>query len=138
MADLSITAANVEKAAGAVTESYIAGATVTAGQAVYIDSATGKAALAACDLTAEAANVKGIALHGASADQPLEIQVDGTIYLGAGTEGAVYVLSDTPGGFASHTDADDPASTEYTALIGVGNDDSGIDLCIFPTTYQTA
>ena len=141
MADLSITAANVKRKTGAVVVEYVAGETITAGQTLYVDSTTGKAMKAMCDGTAAQANVIGIALNGASLDQPVDIQTAGRIALGTGTEGMVYTLSDTAGGIAAHSDADDPVSTEYTSIVGVGNDGTdgtGLDLCIFPTVYQTA
>lgn len=117
MADLTITAANV-KPITAKTSTGIAGASVTAGQTVYLDSADGKYKLAdANSATAAARSVKGVALNAASADQPLVIAESGTINPGAtATVGAIYVQSATPGGIAP---AADLASGHYVSIVGV-------------------
>lgn len=118
MADLSITAANVDAAAGAVEEQGTAGATVTAGQVVYQDvSDSNKWKLADADALASAA-AKGIALHGASDDQPLRIIVSGDLNPGATVViGEVYCVSDTAGGIKPVSDL---ASTEYVTPLGIG------------------
>ena len=65
MADLTITAANVLPGSNAVTENGLLGATVTAGQAVYKEAATGTWKLSDADsATAEVRTVGGIALNG--------------------------------------------------------------------------
>jgi hypothetical protein len=64
MADLTITAANVIAGNSAKTETGTAGATVTAGQVVYKDSADNKFKLADNDsATAGLRSPYGIALH---------------------------------------------------------------------------
>jgi hypothetical protein len=105
MADLSITAANVLYASGEKSAGT-AGASVTAGQALYLDSATGTLKLAQCDGTAAEADVKGIALNSAGTGQPVVYAVNGSaINIGATTSKAtVYVLSATAGGVAPLAD----------------------------------
>lgn len=105
MADLSITAANVLKSTDAQTEEGIAGATITAGQAVYKDSSdSDKLKLADADAVASAAGV-GIALHGAAAGQPLRYQKGGIITPGATlTKGEHYFVSTTAGGLCPLAD----------------------------------
>jgi hypothetical protein len=62
------------------------------------------------------ANAVGIALHGASADQPLAYQIGGPIDLGATLAiGKVYVVS-TSGGIAP---IDDIAGGEFISVLGV-------------------
>jgi hypothetical protein len=69
MADLAPTVAEIKPTgANAVIESAIAGVTITAGQAVYIDPADNKAKLAVAT-SLGTARVKGLALHAALADQ---------------------------------------------------------------------
>jgi len=119
MADLSITAANVAAAAGEVSkQEWVAGATITAGQALYIDSAASNVAkLAQSDGTSAEAEVKGIAMHGASSGQPVIIATSGDIDLGATlTVGTVYVLSQTAGGICP---VGDLATSDYVSIIGV-------------------
>ena len=120
MADLSITAANVAAADGAVSkQEWVAGATITAGQAVYIDTANDNVAkLAQSDGTELEATVKGIAMHGASSGQPIIIAVSGVLDLGATlTVGATYVLSQTAGGIAPIADL---ASGDFVSHVGIG------------------
>lgn len=102
MADLSVTAASVLKGSGAMVGAGIAGATITAGQALYIDTADGnKLKLADSDGTSPANSVAGIALHGASAGQPIQYATEDASFTPGCTlsvgGGSVY-LSDTPGG----------------------------------------
>lgn len=118
MADLTITAANVLAGAGAAVSRSVAGATVTAGQAVYLDTADGKWKLA--DNNSATAAVRapgGIALNGASNGQPLSVLTSGPITIGAAlTAGVAYYLSDTPGGICPVADL---GSGEYPTVIGI-------------------
>ena len=118
MADISITAANVVKGSNARTQAGIAGATITAGQLVYKDAATGKYLLSDADsATAAARSVTGIALNGASLNQPVDVQIGGDITIGGTlTANTVYVLSGTAGGLAPLADL---STGEYLVVIGV-------------------
>lgn len=118
MVDIVITAANVVAGSNAQKETGVAGATITAGQCVYRDEATMKYQLAdANSATAAARQVRGIALHGAAANQPLTIQTAGDITIGGTlTAGVAYYLSDTPGGIAPVADI---GSGEYVCLLGL-------------------
>jgi hypothetical protein len=140
MADIVITATQVlpgsESATpvGAQFEYGIAGVTVTAGQPVYLDSAAGTYKLADNnDTLAAVAVVRGIALHGAAAGQPLKIQTRGPVTLGAGsamTAGLVYVLSATAGGIAPNADI---ASGNRVTILGVAESASVLRLTINAT-----
>ncbi len=109
--------------------SGIAGATITAGQVVYRDPTTRKFLLAdANSVTAAARSPEGIALNGASLNQPLVVQTAGDINPGAAvTVGATYYLSDTPGGIAPVADL---ASGEFVTVLGVGTAANNIKLGI--------
>jgi len=113
VADISITAASVKLVSGP-TEDIIAGATITAFQAVYREAASGKAKLSDNDsATAEVRAIRGMALHAALADQPLKIARNGALVdVGAVlTAGVDYYLSGTPGGICPRADVttgDDP------------------------------
>lgn len=76
----------------------IAGANISAGQAVYQDSATQRYMLAQADTAAKAA-VVGVAAHGAKAGQPLQVIYDGPITGLTGLQvGAFYAVSEDNAG----------------------------------------
>ena len=126
MADLSVTAASVLKSANGKVKTGIAGATITAGQALYEDSTDSyKLKLADSDASAAASNVVGIALHGAASGQPLDYcYYDPSFTPGATLSNSitgftgVYVLSDTAGGIKpmGDIDADDYPVVLYVYL----------------------
>lgn len=132
--DLSITAANVAASSGAQYADGTAGATITAGQAVYLDASANTYKLADCDATASTAAIGGIALNGASSGQPIKIQTAGTITIGATvTVGEIYVLSGTPGGIAPEGDL---AQADRVVLVGVGVSSSQIALRLYNSGVQ--
>lgn len=118
MADLTITAANVVAGSGAEVEHGTAGATVTAGQMVYRNSATNAYLLADSNSATVAARTpRGISLHAAATGQPLAIAKEGPVTIGATmTAGVAYYLSDTPGGICPVADV---GSGEYPTIIGI-------------------
>jgi hypothetical protein len=118
MADLSITAASVIAGDNAGRAAGIAGETITAGKAVYLASGTKKWMLADSNsATAEVRRATGIALNGASLNQPVDVATGGDITIGATlTAGTAYYLSDTPGGICPLADV---GSGEYVCLLGL-------------------
>ena len=118
MADLFVTAASVLAGAGSSSESGIAGAAITAGQTVYLDSATNRFLLADSNSATVAARTpRGIALNGAATGQPLAVLVSGPVTIGATmTAGVAYYQSDTPGGIAPVADV---GSGEVSTIIGI-------------------
>jgi len=97
--DVSITAASVLKGSGATTVLGTAGASITAGQALYIDTANGSVLkLADGNGTTLTATFAGFALHAALTGQPVDYLSAGPITIG-GTlvAGKFYILSDTAG-----------------------------------------
>lgn len=118
MADLSITAASVVPGAGAKIEHGTAGATITAGQVVYLDTSDNKYKLADNNsATAAARSPKGVAVNGASNGQPIAVQSGGLVTIGATvTAGVAYYLSDTPGGICPVADL---LTGEYPTIIGI-------------------
>jgi hypothetical protein len=105
MTDISVTATSVV-ASGARVQNGTAGATVTAGQVVYKEAATGKFKLADSDSTTAAVKAAyGIALNGASDGQPLAVATSGDVAFNAVlTAGSAYYLSETPGGIQPAAD----------------------------------
>jgi hypothetical protein len=118
MAALTITAASVVKGANArIDRNGYAAATITAGQAVY-KAADGRWNLADDDAATAIIRVPiGIALGGSSANQPIAVQTDGDITIGATmTAGLAYYLGATPGAIVPVGDVITP---QYPAVIGI-------------------
>jgi hypothetical protein len=127
MSDLSITAANVLAGSGARTVDGTAGASVTAGQVVYLDSATNTYKLADCDsATAAVRSPDGIALHAAASGQPLEVLTRGPVTIGATmTAGVAYYLSPNPGGICPVADV---LSGDYPTIVGIATSTTVLDV----------
>lgn len=131
MADLTITAAQVLPGGdGSTFINGIAGATITAGQVVYLDQTTSTYKLADNNDSTATAVAAGIALHGATAGQPLRIQAGGPVTIGAGAApvvGMVYMLSATAGGIAPHADL---IAGHRATILGVGKASGVLQLSI--------
>lgn len=128
MTDLSITAANVVAGSGARKRQGVAGATITAGQVVYLDAATNTYKLADCDAASALRSPAGIALHGASANQPLAIAESGPVTLGATmTAGVAYYLSQVPGGICPVADL---STGDYPTILGIATSASVLNIKI--------
>lgn len=129
MTDIAITAANVVAGSTATTETGVAGASITAGQVVYLDETTGKYGLADTDsATAAVRKPRGIALHAASENQPLKICKAGPITIGGTVAaGVAYYLSGTAGGICPIADV---ATGDYPSIIGMGISTSVIQVDI--------
>lgn len=130
MASLTITAANVLPGSNASIKRGIAGATITAGQVVYLDAATtGEWLLADADHASAAARGSGdigIALNGAADGQPIAVQTDGNITIGATmTAGLAYFLSPTPGEIGVYGDI---LSGDYVTLVGISTSTTVLSL----------
>jgi hypothetical protein len=99
MTALTITAANVVAGTNSTRDIGTAGETITAGQPIYLASATNKWMLADTNsATAEARVAKGISLNGAALNQPISIHKSGDLTIGATlTAGVAYYLGGTPG-----------------------------------------
>lgn len=129
MSDLSITASAVIAGTGAKKIHGTAGATITAGKPVYLDSTTDTYKIADCDsATAEARSPAGIALHGASSGQPLTIIESGPLTIGATlTPGTAYYLSPTAGGICPLADV---LAGDDVVLIGLATSASVLEVDI--------
>lgn len=122
MADVTITAANVLAGADAEIEHGIAGATETAGQAVYRDDTDRKYKLGDNNGAAALRKVRGITLNGGANGQPMAILKRGDITIG-GTlvAGSIYCLSAAPGAICPQADV---ASGSDVVVIGVAKSTS--------------
>lgn len=130
MSDVVVTANEVLPDSGTNIVNGILGATVTAGQTVYLDTSTNTYKLADANASAATATVKGIAMNGGVSAQPVAVAIDGST-LDPGftvTVGAIYVQSATAGGIAP---AADLAQNWRTSIIGVGITASQLQLKIY-------
>lgn len=129
MADLTITAASVLAGSGSKRTNGTAGASLTAGQVVYLDSAAGTYKLADTDsATAAVRSPAGIALNAASSGQPVAVLTSGPITIGATVAvGDVYYLSGTAGGLAPFADV---AAGDYPCIIGICTSTSVLEVKI--------
>jgi opacity protein-like surface antigen len=126
-ADVVPTPSSVAKSAGATVSEGVAGASITAGQVVYIDTAANNVLkLADCNGSATTAAVAGIALHAAATGQPLRYAIKDPNFTPGFTVGVgrVYTTSQTPGGIAPNAD-NEPSATPgatgcFTTVIGIG------------------
>lgn len=118
MVDITLTPANVIAGANSTAVTGVAGETIAAGKAVYLSSTTKKWMLADSNsATAEARQAKGIALNGASLNQPVAVHKSGDITIGGTlTAGQAVYLSDTPGGICPLADV---GAGEYVCLLGL-------------------
>lgn len=131
MAAITITPANVVAGSDADFFQGIAGATITAGMAVYEDRNDHKLRGADADGGAGATNVKGIALNGAADGQPLRVQTDGTLAIGGTTiVGEQYALDTTAGGIVP---VGELALNAFVTIIGVGASNNRLRLSIEAT-----
>lgn len=116
MADLSITAANVLAASTATVEHGLAGATITAGQTVYLDDSTGRYELADADGVGTT-RPRGIALNGAGDGQPLAIIKEGELTMNAVlTAGVSYFQSPVAGGIGARAEV---LTGDYVTCLGI-------------------
>ena len=128
MADLSITAASVVPDAGFTYRDVVAGATITAGQPVYLDASDSNKAKTAVTTNATTADVKGISLHAALSGQPLRIMTGGTYTVGAAVlVGVPYFNSDNAGGIAVLADS---ATGDFVTVLFMATSTTKGKLCI--------
>lgn len=134
MADITVTAASVVPATSYRFVDGTAGATITAGQVVYLDTSVNTYKLADADDTAAKAAAAGIALNGASSGQPVRVQTGGNINPGGTVVvGTIYVVSGNLGGIAPHGDL---AQNDYVTVLGIGTTASNISLNIHASGVQ--
>jgi len=129
MADISITAANVLAGTNSTRKHGTSGATITAGQVVYLEDSSNTWKLADNNsATAAVRTAQGIALNGAASGQPITVLTGGDITIGGTlTAGTAYYLSDTPGGICPVADI---GSGEYSCFLGMATSASVLSVAI--------
>lgn len=136
MSDVSITAANVSLVSGSVATGT-AGASITAGQSIYINGSN-QVVLAEANGTVAQAAATGVALNSAASGQPVTYAVNGaTVNIGGTVAvGTIYVVSAAnAGGIAPWADL---TTTEYVTVLGVASTTGKIVLNINATGVQHA
>ena len=136
MANITITASDVAPGANVMQVKGVAGATITAGQALYLDALTNTYKLASA--TAEDTAVfKGIALCSASAGQPVVIaKNDSDLDLGNQLSvGEVYCVSATAGAIAPVADL---VTGNFVSIVGIANASDSLYVITDPGTRSTA
>jgi len=131
MADLTITVTQIVPGSDAQLAYGTAGATITAGQAVYLDAATSTWKLFDANDTATNTYTPGLALNGASSTQAITVQMGGSLTLGAGAApvlSTIYIASATPGGIAP---AADLTSGWVTTILGVGGATNNLKMKVY-------
>lgn len=139
MADLTITNAIPVAGAANAFADLIAGESIATGDFVYRDAADGYKAKLGDGTSAAKANVVAMALHNATAGQPLRGQTKGRVTLTGPTldVGMVYVLSGTAGS-DNVAPVTDVASGSYVTTLGVASTSAILDLDINPTGILSA
>lgn len=125
MADLTITAANVDAGTDGEIGTGVAGVAITAGKLIYLDRTTSTYLLADADALASS-KVAGVAVSDAAAGQIVAFQRSGTYTAGGTTvAGTPYFVSTTGGGICPIADL---ASGDYVSLFGFGASASTIKI----------
>jgi len=117
--DYSITPGSVIASAQARKVTGTAGATITAGQLVYLDPVTNTYKLADANGASPLYKVAGIALNGASSGQRITVCTSDPSFTPgtAVNPGEVFIASATPGGIAPFSDA---ATGWFVTVLGPG------------------
>lgn len=117
---LTITQANVAKSSAGASSSGVAGATITAGQLLYIDTAAYNVLKPTVATSATGSVVAGIAEHGALLGQPIRYCTSDSAF----TIGCTGTIGDTVWAYSTAgqmtiTQAEGVATSTYTTAIGV-------------------
>jgi hypothetical protein len=135
MADVVITPSSVVQGSGAKTKTYVAGETITAGQLAYYHT-DGRVYKTDADGSVQSRALLGLTLNGGALNQPILVQTEGQVNLGAGLQqGRIYVASATPGGFAP---AADQIVGWASLLVGVALSTAVLDLRIYDPGIDVA
>ncbi len=129
MSDISVTATSVAPGSGCVTDSGIAGATITAGQTLYLDSVTSTIKLADVDASDAASTVIGISLHAATSGQPIVYARAGLVTFNAVLVASkIYIATVTAGGIAL---AADHTTAWRMSILGVALSTTSLKLHLY-------
>lgn len=137
MAAYSQTASSVATGTGAVLKNGTAGAAITAGMPVYLDTADNNYKPARAD-EVESAEVAGIAVCNAATNQPFTFQTSGRINMGTTFASAglvIYLSPDESGKIVPVADIN--GAGEVTTILGVTASTTLMDLAIYASGMST-
>lgn len=127
MADYTIVPANVVAGSNSTRDTGTAGETIAAGKAIYLNTTTNKWMLADNN-GAGTRSVGGIALVGASLNQPVTFIKSGDLALGTTlVAGADVWLSGTPGGLCPRADV---VTGMDPVLVGIATSTTNINVSV--------
>jgi hypothetical protein len=111
----------------------VAGADVTAGQSMYLDTAVNTYKLADSNASQATARAVGIAVHAALTGQPIRLMGGrgGFLTLGAGAApavGTIYCVGATAGSIVPSADL---ATADYATILGVGATTNRLTMDVF-------
>lgn len=136
MADVTVTAASVALTSGQ-TDTGTAGATITAGQILYKDTANSNVLKhASCAATASSV-VCGMALNGGASGQPIQFAKAGAVIVPGATlgVGTIYILSDGTGTYCPVADL---ATSDKVVIVGYATTASSLTLLLKDTVTTKA
>lgn len=120
MADISITSSAVVPSTTANIARGTAGATITAGQALYADASDSNKLKPAAHSSAASAAVVGVAVNSASAGQPVEYITSGDVTVNSAlTAATVYVLGNSAGAISAADDLHSSSGSRYGTIVGI-------------------
>lgn len=120
MGDYAVTATSVVPTATTTQTFGTAGATITAGQPVYIDTGDSNKIKPAANTSALTATVAGVALANAASGQPVFYATGGDVTFNSiFTAAVVVVLGSAAGGLSASADLDASSGTRYGAVVGI-------------------
>mgnify|MGYP001015538187 FL=1 len=119
MADIAITVSSVQAGTAATIRGGTAGATITAGQPVYLDSAASNAVKPARANGATTAAAVGIALNGASSGQPVDYVTKDDDFTLGGTSTAGIILCVSAATAGNIAPSADMTTGNYVTTLGV-------------------
>lgn len=137
MAAISVTASSVLPGSTCDVTQGTAGASITAGQPLYIDTANGNVLkVADADASDLASTVAGIALHAAASGQPIVYAKGGYVTFNAVlVAGKAYVLGATAGDICPIADL---TTSWRTSLLGIAYSTTSLRLLLVNTLVSNA
>lgn len=136
MADIVVTSASVALTNGQ-TDTGTAGATITAGELLYKDTANSNVLKAASCAATATAVVCGMALNGGASGQPITFAKAGAVIVPGATlgVGTIYVLSDGTGTYAPVADL---TTGDKVVIVGYATTASSMTLLLKDTVTTKA
>jgi len=119
MADISVTAASVASGTNATKREGTAGATITAGMPVYLDSTAANAVKPARANAVATSKAVGVALNSASSGQPVDYVTSDSTFTIGGTSTAGTILCVSAGTAGNIAPSADMTTGNFVTVIGV-------------------